>query len=122
MAVSELDIEYAYNQGDIDGERVRIKVKEDCWLDDFLIMDNTYNENGGVSNKYRHVYQFPCHRVNVGDTVYLYTKKGKKVVPDDNEKNRTLRFYWGLGKTIWNQDGDTIHLIKIDRSESKEIP
>lgn len=121
MAVKELDIRYGSYQGDIEKEFIRINVKEDCWLDDFLIMDNTYNEKGGISNKYRHVYQFPCRRVWAGEVVYLYTKKGKNVVPDSDQKDRTLRFYWGLGRSIWNIDGDTVHLIKIDKIESKEI-
>lgn len=121
MTVKELNVRYASYQGDLEKEFIRISVKEDCWLDDFLIMDNTYNDKGGISNKYRHVYQFPLHKVWAGEVVYLYTKKGKNVVPDSDNKDRTLRFYWGLGRSIWNIDGDTVHLIKIDKIESKEI-
>lgn len=121
MTVKELDVWYASCQGDLENEYIRISVEEDCWLDDFLIMDNTYNDEGGISNKSRHVYQFPLHKVWAGEIVYLYTKKGKNVVPDSDKKDRTLRFYWGLGRSIWNIDGDTVHLIKIDKRESKEI-
>ena len=121
MSVSELSAQYASYQGDIDDEYVRIDVEEECWLDDFLVMDNTYNENGGVSNKYRHVYHFPFEKVYPGDKIKLYTKEGRNSIPYYTGINRTISLYWGLGKSIWNKDGDIIHLIKIAASESKEV-
>ncbi|MFW1813918.1 hypothetical protein ACG9X6_04545 [Acinetobacter guillouiae] len=121
MAVSELNLIDVFDAGDIDSERVKFKVKKECWLDDFLIMDNTYTENGAISNKYRHVYNFECVKLYPGEIVYLYTKKGKNVVPTYNDESRTLRFYWGLGNTVWNKDGDTVHLIKIEKHDKIKV-
>lgn len=122
MSISELNTQFVYYQGDMNSEYVRIEVEEDCNLGRFLVMDNTYNQDGSKSNKYRHVYHFPKIPVYAGDTIFLYTKEGENDIPKYDERtNRYISLYWNLGKSIWNKDGDTLHIIKIAASESKRI-
>ena len=42
-----------------DEERVVLYVLADCNLNDYLLFDSTYDEEGEISNKHRHLFVFP---------------------------------------------------------------
>ncbi len=48
-----------------------------------------------------HTYIFPSFTLSSGATVTLYTGKGT---------DTTIELYWGSGRPIWNNDGDTAKL------------
>ncbi|WP_367343846.1 lamin tail domain-containing protein [Methanomethylovorans sp.] len=49
----------------------------------------------------KHTYTFPSFRLEAGATVTLYTADGP---------NTETELFWGSGKPIWNNDGDTAFL------------
>ena len=55
--------------------RERMKAVRACNLNEYIVLDATYDEDGIVSNKHRHVYIMPNVNVNEGDFIWLYTKK-----------------------------------------------
>lgn len=62
-----------------DEERIVLKVLEDCNLCRYLVLDTTFDKDGNISNKNRHVYAFGDVPVRKGDNVVLYTKVGNDV-------------------------------------------
>lgn len=100
-------------------ERLLIRVVRDCNLKGYMVIDNTYDENGVLSNVHRHVYVFPDVNTTKGDIIRLYTKKGT-----NNNNNGSFgkesvlyrNFYWGFDEevTVWNKDGDTPYLLHYD--------
>lgn len=52
------------------------------------MFDSTYDEEGNISNKHRHMFVFPDQNVKKGDFVWLYTKKGN-YYKRDNDSNTT---------------------------------
>lgn len=101
-------------------ERLLIRVVKDCNLRGYMVIDNTYEENGELSNVNRHVYVFPNYEVSEGNIIRLYTRQGTNKETDGTfGKTETVKyynFYWGFddGCTVWNKDGDTPYLLHYD--------
>ena len=69
-----------------DNERLIMKAIRKCSLNEYIVLDTTYDEKGIASNKYRHVFIMPDIEVNDGDFVWLYTHKGKYHTHNNNSK------------------------------------
>ncbi len=101
-------------------ERLLIRVTKDCNLRGYMIIDNTYEENGELSNVNRHVFVFPDYKVAEGNIIRLYTRRGINKETDGTfgktEIVRYYNFYWGFddGCTVWNKDGDTPYILHYD--------
>lgn len=96
-------------------EQIIFKVLEDCNLSYYLILDNSYDEDGRVSNTHRHCYAFPNVNVRRGDYVVLYTGRGSQTSFNNNAHTTTHVFYWGFAEnaSVWNNVVDRVFLIKI---------
>ncbi|WP_283686162.1 hypothetical protein [Dysgonomonas sp. Marseille-Q5470] len=95
-------------------EQLIIEVLEDCNLFDYMVLDTTYNNDGSVSNLLRHCYLFPDYEVKKGEVVRLYSTKGKNNKGQFTNSKKTYHtFYWGLDKSIWNNEKDKALLMKI---------
>lgn len=105
-------------------ERIFMKVTEKCNLSNYLIYDETLDAEGNPSNLLPHMYRFPNVEVEKGDRVSLRTQhKNKKNYKGTLNDNTTpCHFiYWGLDTNIFNNDGDTVHLIKIAEEQKKTV-
>ena len=108
-----LEFRHVRYAGDLEHERVVLKARRRLNLGDYLVADTTYYEDGSVSNQLRHVYWFPNYIVAQDDLVVLYTKKGKEFFRMSGEGPRSHFLYWGLDRSIWNQDADGAVVIEI---------
>ena len=120
----DLQILNVLDHGDLDKERVRFKaVKDNVYLNEFIVMDNTYDDEGRLSNKNRHCYDFINDNVKLkkNDRVVLHTKEGKNFTKTFPSGVIAYHIYWGLDETVWNQDGDTVHLTEIAERVTKEV-
>ena len=100
-------------------ERLLIRVLHDCNLKGYMVVDNTYDDNGRVSNVNRHVFIFPDCEVTAGNIVRLYTGKGRNRIFDANYGRDIVtyyNFYWGFDEetTVWNLNGDMPYLVHYD--------
>lgn len=107
--------------GDLENERVILKANKDCEISWYILFDNTYDDNGQLSNLWRHMYIFPKLSIKAGDFVWLYTKKGQKSNRGNDSKTTTHSLYWGLDETIWNHEGDMAYLVKYIDSQSIKV-
>ena len=119
----ELKIVNVFNESEPEDEYVWIKVLEDTNLNNFIVCDNTYYPNGQASNKYRHYFKFPNFPVKKGNYVALYTDlNGRDASGTLSEtKAKVYRFDWKLDKCVWNDTGDTAHLIKVAGHEAFKV-
>lgn len=67
-------------------ERLIMRAVRECNLNEYIVLDTTFDEAGIVSNKHRHVYIMPDINVNEGDFIWLYTKKGEYHTHNNNSK------------------------------------
>ena len=110
----DLEITNIYNEN-LQTERVVMTARNACNLNSFVLFDTTYDEEGKVTNKERHLKAFPTVQLKRGDTVTLYTKVGQNVIPALNPY-RPVNYiiYWGLDHKVWNNDGDRGYLLHYD--------
>ena len=71
----------------------------------FALVDRTFDENGNISNEFRHIFVFPSLDVKAGERVVVCTAKGKNgpQTLDGGEKIHAL--YWGSDECVWNDNG-----------------
>ncbi|WP_413730792.1 hypothetical protein [Sodalis sp. RH22] len=100
-------------KGDFGKETVTMQVLEDCDIVKYVIFDNTYKNNGNISDKYRHSYWFPSKKVKAGDVVTLLTQTGKNTETKLPDGTPVHMFYWNLREAVWNDDGDIAVLLEI---------
>lgn len=105
-----------------DEERLVLRVLKDCNLCRYLVLDTTYDKEGNVSNKNRHVYAFGDVPVLKDDYVVLYTKEGNDVRRTNANGTTSYFFYWNMLSSVWNNERDIAYLVHYDewdRFESK---
>lgn len=113
----DLEIVKLY-KADGEDERVALKVLADCDLGEYIITDATFGKKGGSSNLFRHVFEFPTYPVKKGNWVVLYTKVGKQHTSADGTNHF---FYWNSKHNVWNDDRDTVTLIKVAEWQRKSF-
>lgn len=122
----ELYIDEVKNAGEIENECLVLKCysNDTDWPENYMVFDQTYDSDGDVSNKVRHCYIFPekiksedddsptYHKWSDGDKIELYTRNGRNRIVNENG-TKVFKYFWKLGNTVWNADGDVVNFIKI---------
>lgn len=101
------------NKGNLEKEVIWLDVLEDCDLSYYMVCDSTYTSDNRLSNEHRHAYWFPPIAAKKGDWLALHTKDGKNDTRSNDRGTMTRHFYWKLGRTIWNKDGDCAVLFQL---------
>ena len=110
----ELEIRRIKNAGTED-ECLVLRVNAECNSGNFLVFDETYQNDQTVSNKLRHLYIFAPYTLRLGDFVWLFTHKvGEYSTHRNTSGTTTHKFYWGLDNSIWNQNGDKVYVVHYD--------
>ena len=107
-----------------ENERILMKAAAKSNLSNYLIYDETFDAEGNPSNLLPHMYRLPNIIVEEGDYVSLRTQhKNKRSYKGTLADNKTPCHYlnWGLDTNIFNNDGDTVHLIKIADEQKKNV-
>jgi len=115
----ELKIKSLFLKGDEKEERLVISVLDNCQMNEFIVMDNTYLDYHSISDEDRNVYIFPRVKAKKGEIVILHSSVGEYSRRKNGKGNIVHRFYWGLERPIWNDEGDCAYLIKISEVDSK---
>lgn len=109
----KLKILSIHEQGDAGKEYVWLEVVEDCNLDHYGVADTTYTSENKISNKLRHFFWFPPKTVKKGERVVLRTSAGTNDQYTASDGKKVHRYFWGLGSSVWNDDGDAAVLFEI---------
>ncbi|MCX2546577.1 hypothetical protein [Pseudomonas sp. COW5] len=109
-------------QGDEKKEVVVIRALKDCNLKGNIIFDETFKSDGSTSNVHRHVFVFPNWKVEKGDHIFLRTRSGENRKGETDKGNVAHYFHWGLNSPVWNEQGDKVHLIKVESATVFEVP
>lgn len=110
----KLQLNQIIDRGTHDSEKVLIDVLQDSNLEFYIIRDTTYTTNNKISNKWFHAYEFLNQPVKKGDKVILYTKRGTTSKKDLGNGVTEYTYYWGLGNSVWNDDGDAAVLYELN--------
>lgn len=113
------------NSNDPLKEIVRLRASEKVNLKGYAIVDRTFDQDGSLSNEFRHIYVFPKLELKKGDWVRLYTGKGTYSTQQNasSSEETVHKLYWQSGECVWNNaGGDTATLIKFSAEDSKIVP
>lgn len=116
-----LKISGVRNAGELNKERLVLKVLKDDDIGYYLVLDSTFTSDGSISNKVRHPYWFADKEVKSGDLVILYTKSGRESEKLTSNGSTSHFFYRGLDRTIWNKDGDCAVVLHINDWNTKGV-
>jgi hypothetical protein len=95
-----IEIRSVVEKGNIEKERLILKVVADTDIGDFLLFQSGFSD-GEVTTETYHTYWFPFKPVSAGDLIVIYTKAGKHSVKRMKKGNRAHFFYWDLDSPIW---------------------
>ena len=113
-----LEIVSLHNHGKADEEYVLLRTTSKVDLHDYILFDDTYNENHKPSNIHRHMYWFPKVPLDAGWEIYLYTREGTNM----KRKNRNIcNLFWNSKTPVWNNEKDTTYLLKVMLVDSKTM-
>lgn len=112
----KLKITNIRDQGNLDKERVVMKVESGGNVGEFLLVQSEYHNNS-VTNGVYDTYWFPDKDVNVGDFVVLYTKSGTNSEKPFKEVKSHF-FYWGRKQPMWNTENRAAVLMHAPTWES----
>jgi hypothetical protein len=116
-----IEIRHVKDAGNLNKERIVLKVTASDDIGRYILFDTTYYDNGTISNEIRHSLWFPNKEVNSGDLVIAYTKSGTDSQTENSNGTVSHFFYMGLGSTIWNQSGDGAVLIEAKTWQVKKV-
>lgn len=104
-------------------ELLLFKAVEKCDLSDYIVYDKTFDESGSESNVFPHMYRFPSITLEKGEYVALRLHKGKNNKGQTVQKDLCYNVFWGMDEnvSIFNDEGDRIHLVKIAKEETFSI-
>jgi hypothetical protein len=110
-----LEIVNLKNSGTSTEEYILLQAKENVNLFNFAIVDRTFDEEGKVSDIFRHFYRFPSQVVKKDEYVVLYTGKGKNRIGTFSDGTGVVHyFYWGSDAAIWNDaNTESAELLKV---------
>jgi len=96
----KIDIKSIADKGNLEKERLVLKVKSDIDIGDYLVIQAGFH-GGEVSTGTFNTCWFPYKSIAAGDLVVLYTKSGKENEKELKSSNKAHFFYWGLSSALW---------------------
>lgn len=109
----KIEIVRLLDKGSANNERLWLKVLSSTNLHYFIVFDTTYTSENTISNLQRNAYWFKSKEVRSGDSVVLYTRKGTRSETMNADGSTTHFLFWGLDRTIWNNEGDCAVLFEV---------
>jgi len=116
-----LEIISINNNGDASEEYILLRATKQINLNNYAVVDRTFDDNGNVSNVFRHFYRFPSQIVQQNEYVSLRTNKGTYVLGKLADNISIVhRFYWGSDAAIWNDGNiESAEVLKVETVSRK---
>lgn len=105
-------------------EWVVLKVTAPFKTKGYAVVDRTFDEEGRLSNEFRHIYILPDLNIQEEMNIYIHTGKGTDgIATYPKTGNKYYNLYWGSDTCIWNdKGGDTATLISFVVVNSIKVP
>ena len=95
-----IQIDYISDYGDIEKERIVLKVMSDTDLGKYLLATTNELQDSRISSKIQSVFWLPDQALKTGDRVVIYSKSGLKSNRKNDDGTITYFFYWGLPTSL----------------------
>jgi hypothetical protein len=88
--------------GNIQKERVVIKVLKDLDIGDYAVFCSAVSAAGNATSGLQKAYWFPDGTVKSGDLVVLYTKQGNNSTKALDGGGTAYFYYWRQDRALWD--------------------
>lgn len=111
----KIEIITLISDGDATKEYILLKALEDVNINDYAVVDKTFNNKGNVTNVHRHFYRFPKKDIKKDEYISLRTGEGSNELGVLKDlKTPVHRFYWQSNAPIWNdKDAERAELLYV---------
>jgi hypothetical protein len=117
------EIQEVINSSKPENEFVILAAKGDFNTKGFALVDRTFDEEGRLSNEFRHTYVFPEVQLKAGERIVVCTGEGEDGPKNLPNGTKFHALYWGAKDCVWNdKGGDTATLISFAVVNSKVVP
>lgn len=105
-------------------EQVWLKTQAEFNTKGFALVDRTFDQNGKVSNEFRHIYVFPEVKLQKDQVVIVFTGTGTNGLKKfGNVDEEYYALYWGADHCVWNnKGGDSATLISYAVVNTVKVP
>lgn len=80
----------------------------------YVVFSTRILPSDAVSVRVRHTFWFPDQRVQPGDVIVLYTKKGRKSERKNKDGSTSYFFYWNQDTPLWGESDMTAVVAFIE--------
>jgi len=115
----EIVISSIGDKGNINNERIGLKVLRDCDLKYFQLFKTHFVKEGFYNRAYAS-YWFTPQTAKAGDLIVVYTKKGDDSIKKNSDGTTTYFLYWGLNEPIFTGSNKGVVLAQIEDWELSE--
>lgn len=116
----KIKIQSIKDRGDLENERVVLKVIADGDIGRYLLAVGRYSDENSVSTEFVQVFWFPDKSVKEGDFVVLFTKDGKRTEYGNKSESTTHAFYLGRSAPIWSDSASAAILFELGNWQAKK--
>jgi hypothetical protein len=116
MAYRALSVLGIRDAGDIDRERVVLRVDKPVDLLEYLVLNAASSHPARIRDLNQHVFWFPSHEVKPGEFVRLYSRTGVQLTRLGSYGRSQARyhdFFWGKSTPVWMPGSNAAVLIEI---------
>jgi len=113
-----IEISSVAEKQNLEKERIILRVTADTDVGSFALLQTGFSGDE-VTIGVHQTYWFPYKRVEAGDLVVLYTKKGTQNENTLKSGKKAHFFYWGLSAAIWGKSDRAPVLLYAPEWESK---
>ena len=117
----KVEVDTVKERGDLNNERVILKVNTDTDIGRFLLGVTRCTGERQVSSNLNQIYWFPDKAVKRGDFVVLFTKKGTRGQYENQTNSITHTFYLNLDACIWDLQKAAAVIFEIGMWQSSRI-
>lgn len=104
--------------GNLEKERVVIKILEDGNVGELMVATTTQQNEDRVSSKIKNPYWIPDQDVIKGDLVIIYTKDGQKSSRKNDGGSSSYFFYIGMDRPLYAEINKTVVVFDISNWSS----
>ena len=99
--------------GQLDKERLVIKVLEDIDIGEYAVFYSRVSSEGTPTSGAKRAYWFPDGAAKSGDLVVLYTKRGTASTKNLTGGRVARFYYWGYDNALWGSDNAAAVVLGI---------
>lgn len=112
-----LDLGRIYNAGNYERENIVLVATEDLYLDEYMLMQMEYGEDGLPDYARSHFLTFDSIEVKAGDRVRIRTCKGEDTeeIGVNTGKHYDV-VYWNLDAPIWKDRDNNVRIQLMGNS------